>query len=231
MPVSDGPVLAARALVVGYGGAPVCAPVDLELAGGDLVAVIGPNGSGKSTVLRTVLGMLEPRGGTLAVRGRPVDERDREFRAAVAGVIDADAFFPALTVREHLVLTARGHGVPRAGAVVDELLERFGISDQGGAFPETLSSGQRRRVLLAAGFARPRDLLVLDEPEQRLDSRMRAELSTMLVDEARSGVAVLFATHDPVLLRRTGARALLVGEDSCPVLDTGDALAVLEQEL
>ncbi|WP_265523269.1 DUF6297 family protein [Oerskovia flava] len=192
----DAPVLQAVSLRVGYGDVQVCAPVDLSLAAGELLAVVGPNGSGKSTLLRALLGLLEPLGGRVTAFGREVDERQPAFRARVAGVLDDDAYFPALTVREHLVLTARGHGVPRAGAVVDGLLDRFGLSDHAHAIPTSLSSGQRRRLLLAAGFARPRELLVLDEPEQRLDPAMRTDLARLLVDEARSGVAVLFATHD-----------------------------------
>jgi len=220
---SPAPVLEARGLRVGYADVAVCAPVDLTVAPGDLVVVIGANGSGKSTLLRTVLGLQAPLGGVVRAFGRDVDERERDFRARVAGVLDDDAFFPALTVREHLVLVARGHGVARAGAVVDALLDRFGIADQAGALPSALSSGQRRRFLLASGFARPRELLVLDEPEQRLDPGMRERLAGLLVDDARDGVAVVLATHDPDLVARTGARGLLVGEDACVALDPADA--------
>ncbi|WP_036966400.1 ABC transporter ATP-binding protein, partial [Promicromonospora kroppenstedtii] len=147
-------------LVVGYGGNAVCAPVNLTLGAGDIVAVIGANGTGKSTLLRTVLGLQEPLSGKASAFGRLVDERERRFRARVAGVLDDDAFFPGVTVREHLVLTARGHGVPDAGAVVDQVLDHVGITRHGRAMPHTLSSGQRRRFLLASALVRPRDLLV-----------------------------------------------------------------------
>lgn len=213
-------------LVVGYGDVPVCAPLDLTLRAGEILAVIGANGSGKSTVLRTVLGLLAPVDGTVSVLGREVDERDRSFRAGVAGVLDADAYFPGLTTREHLVLTARGFGVPEAGSVVDEVLETFGITHQADTVPEALSSGQRRRLLLATGFVRPRELLVLDEPEQRLDVRMRRTLAVLLREETARGGAVLYATHDETLLRETGSPALLVTEEECRLL-APDAAAEL----
>src|SRR5690606_36640246 len=107
-------------LVVGYGGNAVCPAVTLSVGPGDVVAVIGTNGTGKSTLLRTVLGLQEPLSGTVRAFGRSVDERERDFRRRVAGVLDDDAFFPGVTVREHLVLTARGHGVRDAGVRSEE---------------------------------------------------------------------------------------------------------------
>jgi ABC-2 type transport system ATP-binding protein len=224
--------LAVRAdsLLVGYGGAPVCAPVTFDLAAGSALALVGPNGSGKSTVLRAVLGLLVPADGVLEVLGRAVDERERAFRAQVAGVLDDDAWFPALTVAEHLLLTARGHGVPDADDVVAALLEDFGLTDHADVLPVTLSSGQRRRLLLAAGFARPRRLLVLDEPEQRLDHRMRSALARRLRAETAAGGAVLLATHDPELLAAVADAAVLVGEDASPVLDVHAAVRAIRAE-
>ncbi|GIG27604.1 ABC transporter ATP-binding protein [Cellulomonas marina] len=212
------PVVSAQDLLVGYGGAPVCAPVTFALHPGRAVALVGANGSGKSTVLRAVVGLLTPAGGTLRVLGAPVDERSVETRRQVSAVLDDDAWFPALTVAEHLFLTARGHGVRGAQDLVAELLAEFGLTEHAAALPVALSSGQRRRLLLAAGLVRPRSLLVLDEPEQRLDVRMRTRLAERLVAEKRAGGAVLLATHDPVLLRAVADRAVLVADDETRVL-------------
>jgi len=89
--------------------------------------------------------------------------------------------------------------------------------------PTALSSGQRRRLLLAAGFVRPRTLLVLDEPEQRLDLRMRQALAERLVAEKEAGGAVLFATHDAELVRTVADRAVYVDDDSSPLLGADEA--------
>ncbi len=224
------PAVEAESLLVGYGGAPVCAPVTFDLDPGSALALLGPNGSGKSTLLRAVHGLLTPADGVQPLLGREVDERERAFRAQVAGVLDDDAWFPALTVAEHLTLTARGHGVPDADDVVAGLLEDFGLADHADVLPLTLSSGQRRRLLLAAGFARPRRLLVLDEPEQRLDQRMRSALADRLRAETRSGGAVLLATHDPELLAAVADAAVLVGEDESPLLDVPAAVQAIRAE-
>lgn len=227
--MSDAPVVLAQDLLVGYGGEPVCAPVSFTLEAGSVVALVGPNGSGKSTILRAVLGLLEPAAGTLEVFGAEVDEREVAFRARVSAVLDDDAYFPALTVAEHLFLTARGHGVQDARTLVEEILDEFGLGAHGTALPVTLSSGQRRRLLLAAGFVRPRALLVLDEPEQRLDRRMQLALADRLLAEKDTGGAVLVATHDPDLLRAVADTAVLVGDEASRVLSAEDAAAHIER--
>jgi len=228
--VSATPVVRVDDLVLSYGGEPVCAPVSFTLAAGRALALVGANGSGKSTVLRAVLGLLEPVSGSLKVLGRDVDEREESFRAHVSSVLDDDAYFPALTVAEHLILTARGHGVARPGDVVAELLEDFGLTDHANVLPVALSSGQRRRLLLAAGFVRPRQLLVLDEPEQRLDQRMRAALADRLRAETAAGGAVLLATHDPELLESVANLAVLVGDDRSVRLSVADAARAIRAE-
>ena len=222
------PLLRTRALVVGY-GLPVCPPVDLDVRPGDVVAVVGANGTGKSTLLRTVTGQLEALGGRAELLGAPVDERSVEVRAAVARDLGDDAFFPALTVREHLLLTCYGHGVPEADAVVDQLLEEFGLQDRADALPTALSSGQRRRLLLAAAFARPRSLLVLDEPEQRLDAGMRDHLTRRLLQERDAGGAVLLATHDPAVVAGAATSVVLLSETDVRTLDAAAGAAAIAE--
>lgn len=221
------PLVHARRLQVGYSGEAVCAPVDLVVRPGEVVALIGPNGAGKSTVLRAVLGLLEPMAGELTVLGGPVDERSASFRARIAGVLDDDAWFPGLTTREHLLLTAAGHGVTNTSTTVDAIQETFGLTSQQHVIPSALSSGQRRRLLLAAAFVRPRDLLVLDEPEQRLDTGMRAALAALLNAEVKAGAGVLIATHDPGLVTALGADAVVVDEKKCYRVRSAEAVKVM----
>ncbi|WP_324651286.1 ABC transporter ATP-binding protein [Georgenia sp. H159] len=223
----DEPLLRVRGLSVGYGEDPVCAPIDLELRAGEAVAVIGANGTGKSTFLRTVLGLQEPLGGQAELFGARPDPRSGDLRASVASVLGDDAFFSALTVTEHLLLTALGHRVPDARDLVAGLVEDFGLEDRADALPTALSSGQRRRVLLAAAFVRPRSLLVLDEPEQRLDAGMRNRLADMLVEEREDGGAVLVASHDPILVERATTRVLLLHDDGVTTLDPSAGAAAI----
>ncbi|TNU74002.1 ABC transporter ATP-binding protein [Miniimonas arenae] len=224
------PALRSQGLLVGYGesaATAVCPPIDVSVPPGAGLAVVGANGSGKSTFLRAVVGLLAPLGGKVEVFGREVDEREAEFRSAVATVMDEDAAFPALTVREHLLLLARGHGVAKASDLVTELVDEFGLGERQRAMPAALSSGQRRRMLLAAAFVRPRKLLVLDEPEQRLDAGMRDRLVTRLRAERAAGVTVVMATHDPALVG-AASHALLLTESSVRSTKPAQALAFIE---
>src|SRR3954451_3690274 len=124
------PLLHAEGLLVGYGEHPVAPPVDLALGPGRALGLVGANGAGKSTLLQTLTGLLEPLGGAVGFAGGPVDERQAAFRRDVATVLDDDAFFPSLTGREHLLLTARGHGVRYADEVVDAEVAEFGLADR-----------------------------------------------------------------------------------------------------
>ncbi|HRA04214.1 MAG TPA: AAA family ATPase, partial [Arachnia sp.] len=92
--------------------------------------------------------------------------------------------------------------------LVDEVLEEVQLVPQAGQLPSTLSSGQRRRLALATAFVRPRQLLVLDEPEQRLDVEGVAWLGERLKAELAGGLAIVLASHEPSLLQAIGAREL-----------------------
>lgn len=222
------PLVTARALSVGYGGASVCPPIDLELHPGEALAVVGANGTGKSTLLRTLLGQQVALGGQLSLLGEKPDPRRADARAAIAAVLGEDAFFPGLTVSEHLLLTALGHGLPEARSVVAELVADFGLADRADALPSALSSGQRRRALLAAAFVRPRSLLVLDEPEQRLDSGMRNRLTELLAAEREAGGGVLFASHDAVVVRGAATSVLLIDDDGVRIVDPPTGAAAID---
>jgi ABC-type multidrug transport system ATPase subunit len=211
-------LLVAEDLSVGHGGAPVCAPVTVAVPAGTALALVGPNGAGKSTVLQTLVGLLPPLGGTVHFEGRPVDEREAPFRRAVATVLDDDAFFPSLTGEEHLLLTARGHGVADPAAVVAAEVAAFGLQERAGALPSALSSGQRRRLALAAALVRPARLLVLDEPERRLDAPMRRLLAARLADVVATGTAVVFASHDAGFVDALADRVLVVDDDVCSIV-------------
>ncbi|WP_369053989.1 ABC transporter ATP-binding protein [Kineococcus terrestris] len=233
---ASGPLLSLRELSVGWSAEPVCAPVTVDVAPGEAVCLVGANGAGKSTVLRAVAGLLEPLAGQVLLQGQPVDERSASFRRRVACVFDEDAWFAELSVAEHLELVARGHGVRDVAAVVDAELAAQRLTGAADQLPVSLSSGQKRRLLLAAALVRPRALLLLDEPEQRLDPPGRAALLERLRAERDAGTALLVATHDTVLLRGLADRAVVVddaadagdgGPAGCRVVDAEEAARVV----
>ncbi|THJ68037.1 ABC transporter ATP-binding protein [Arthrobacter echini] len=207
-----GEALEADRLLVGYAGRPVCGEVSFRMMPGEVLAVVGFNGAGKSTVARTVAGRQEPLAGELRVLGLPVMPDSAGFRRQVAVLFDEDVFFPSLTIREHLLLVARGHSLGSPEEAVDAELGFFGLEDKAGVVPDVVSSGQRRRLLLAAAFIRPSSLLILDEPEQRLDPVMREGLAERIRQRADAGTAVVLVTHDPRLLVQAATACLVIDE-------------------
>src|SRR6185312_16560386 len=149
--------------------------------------------------------------GTVEVCGNPMSEASPEIRRNVATVIDDLDFFPDLSVVEHLDLLARAHGLTDPDAMVDEVLEEVQLVPQSGQLPGTLSSGQRRRLALATAFVRPRKLLIMDEPEQRLDTEGVAWLANRLKHERAQGLAIVFASHEPALVDTVATRIIQLG--------------------
>ncbi|MFI6260229.1 ATP-binding cassette domain-containing protein [Micromonospora zamorensis] len=190
--------LSVRGLSRNFGNLVVLDDVSFTLAAGRIAVVLGPNGSGKTTLLRCVVGADRPDAGEVRVQGRRADETDPQVRALVAAALDDIDFFPDLSVVEHLELVAYAHGGD--AEPVEEVLAELGLEPARDQLPVTLSSGQRRRLALASCFVRPRRVLILDEPEQRLDVRGRQWLAERLLRERAAGTAVLLASHDPELI-------------------------------
>ncbi|OIV37635.1 phosphonate metabolism protein PhnK [Mangrovactinospora gilvigrisea] len=226
-PKAPAPLLRLHRISRTYGDREALLPLSLDLPAGRCVALYGHNGSGKSTMLRIASGRDKPTTGTVEFDGRPMDEDDPEVRARVAVVGDTVACYPDLTVREHLELVTVAHGVADAAGWIDQVLEDRRLADHGDALPSSLSSGQMQSLLLAAALVRPRDLLVLDEPEQRLDPGARRRLAELLVGEKEDGVAVLLATHHPELAEEVADRMIAL-EDGRVIAD-GKPAAVLAQ--
>ena len=208
---AGGRMLRVDGLTRGFSGLLVLHQLSFELAAGEGAAVIGPNGSGKTTLLRCIVGTDLPDEGRVTLNGFPVRETSPDTRAAMASVLDDVDFFPDLSVSEHLSLFAFTHGQPAAESTVEQVLTELGLTGQRDQLPATLSSGQRRRLALASCFVRPRRLLVLDEPEQRLDGDGRKWLATKLNAEKAAGTAVLMASHDQELIEAVADLYIEVG--------------------
>ncbi|GAA4530459.1 ABC transporter ATP-binding protein [Brachybacterium paraconglomeratum] len=170
--------------------------------GGEILALTGANGSGKTTLLRVLAGLLEPTAGTVRIAGRSPDDRDRTFRTALGALIGPPQTARDLTVAEHLQFIAATWGTPAAAGAeqAQALLEELAITPLGRRFPHELSSGQSQLVSLALTFARPARVLLLDEPEQRLDADRLELVITAIRARAEAGAAVVLATHHPRLL-------------------------------
>jgi iron(III) transport system ATP-binding protein len=201
---------------VGKSFGPVRAVVDLDLevARGEIVALIGPSGCGKTTTLRLVAGLEQPDTGVIEIGGRDctsVPPEDRE----VGFVFQDYALFPHLDVASNIAFGL--HRLPSAERQdrVREVLATVGLESKAGHGPAQLSGGQQQRVALARALApRPR-LLLLDEPFSNLDPQLRRRVRHEVLAIIRSsGAAALWVTHD----HDEG----LVVADRVAVMDTGE---------
>jgi ABC-2 type transport system ATP-binding protein len=123
----------------------------------------------------------------------------------VVTTVEPPTWYSGLTTREHVELVCRAHGQDPAEAGLDEALERFGLAGHADAIPPSMSSGQKQRLTLALALIRPSSLLILDEPEQRLDPEGRASVAELLAAYRKSGGTVLMASHDDVFAAAAGA--------------------------
>lgn len=199
---ADPPALEIAGLHVDLGGRAVLDGVDLAVRRGELVGLIGPNGAGKTTLVRSVLGLLRPRAGTVRVDGRVA----RPGRAGLGYVPQRTEFawdFPISV--EQVVLTglAARHGLLRRPGVdawraVDRALRLVRMDDLRERPVGELSGGQRQRVLVARALVLDPGVLLLDEPFTGLDIPTQDTLLELFTDLARQQRAVLMTTHDIV---------------------------------
>lgn len=185
-------------------------PVSVTAAPGECVVLRGRNGSGKTTLLQLLAGLLEPTTGSVTIGGRPADERDRSVRAAVAALIGTPTTYRDLTLMDHLVLVHSTWGGDPASAEQHgtSLLGRLGIGALDDRFPHELSSGQEQLFRLALTFGRPSTVLLLDEPEQRLDPDRRAAVADLIAERTSHGSTVVMASHDPALTAALASRVV-----------------------
>ncbi|MCX4689250.1 amino acid ABC transporter ATP-binding protein [Kitasatospora purpeofusca] len=219
------PVLRLEAVRKTFGdGRVVLADVHLSVPEHSVTALIGASGSGKSTLLRCVNLLDRIDDGAVFLDGAEItDPRVDEgaVRRRIGVVFQAYNLFPHLTVLENVTLAPRRvHGVPRAEAEARalELLERLGLADRAGAYPDRLSGGQQQRVAIVRALATGPRLLLLDEITAALDPELVGEVLSVVRDLKERGMTMLLATHEMGFARE-------VADQVC-FLDGG---AVLEQ--
>jgi ABC-2 type transport system ATP-binding protein len=228
-PSQPPPLLSLHGVSRSYGERLALRPIDFALTAGRCVAIMGPNGSGKSTLLRIAAGRDAPTTGQVVYAGRGMSQDDLVVRTEIAVVGDMVSAYPDLTVREHLELVAVAHGAGRdRDELIDGALADCNLADHGGALPGSLSSGQLQALHLATMLVRPRRLMVLDEPEQRLDPARRRWLGELLHAEKQAGAAVLMATHHIELAAAAADHVLVLRDGELVAQGTPDtALAAL----
>jgi len=209
--MTDGLQLAIDGLYAAYDGNPVLHDVSLDVAAGEIVALLGPSGCGKTTLLRCIAGLEEPTAGRIVIgrrdvtagRGVPAEKR------RVGMVFQEGALFPHRTVVDNV-----GYGVAR-GRQRDERgaasLRLVGLEDKAQRMPGTLSGGEQQRVALARALAPEPGVMLLDEPFSSLDAGLRWQLR----GEVRR------------LLKQVGVTTILVTHDQEEALTFGDRVVVM----
>jgi len=197
------------------GAPPALADLSLDVAAGEVAAVMGPSGSGKSTLLNLIAGLDRPTSGTITVAGRRIDNLSESglarFRARHVGIIFQ--FFNLLddlTVQDNVLLPAQLAGASRrtARTRAGELLERMGIERHRDDYPARLSGGQRQRVAIARALVNSPDLLLADEPTGALDTATGLQIGRLLQELNADGQTLVLVTHDPALAERYAARTV-----------------------
>lgn len=199
------PVVSVRDLVVGFGDRLVLDGLSLDVRGGEILGVVGGSGAGKSVLLRTIIGLIPKRSGTIRVFGVSPDEVGENAWRAIErrwGVLfQQGALFSSLTARENIEFPMRQYLRLSERLMADLAmvkLEMVGLnSDDAGKFPAELSGGMTKRVGLARALALDPEIVFLDEPTSGLDPIAAAEFDALIRTLQRTlGITVFMVTHD-----------------------------------
>jgi iron complex transport system ATP-binding protein len=212
-------MLDVKTLAFGFPGRTVGHDVSFTLGAGEVLCVLGPNGGGKTTLFRTLLGLLEPHGGSIHIEGAALSSLSRgEIARRIGYVPQGHLAYFAFTVREFVLMGRTAHlGVFSAPGrkdqnVAERSLESLGIAPLAEKPVTEISGGERQLALVARALAQEPKLLVLDEPTASLDFGNQVRVLERIGALARSGIAILFSSHDPDHAFLCAQRALLLAE-------------------
>jgi iron(III) transport system ATP-binding protein len=227
-PVASSAALRLASVSKRFGHTRAVVGVDLEVADGELLALVGPSGCGKSTLLRIVAGLTAADTGTVHIGEQLVDDGSRladpEHRD-VGLVFQEHALFPHMTVGDNLMFGLRGLTRDERRVRRDHWLEMIGLGGNASRYPHELSGGERQRVALARALAPHPRLMLLDEPFASLDPNRRAQIRTDVVRLLRdTGTAAVFVTHDQQEAMAVGDRVAVMRHGAIEQLDTPSAV-------
>ena len=226
-------LLVADKLELGYGDAVVCRDLSLEVAEGEIVALIGANGAGKSTTLRAVAGALQPRAGSIQFRGKDVTRLPSHERVdlGIALVPEGRHVFPFLTVRENLELG--GFKFRRDAAKMRRLIEEMfamfpRLKERASQNAGTLSGGEQQMLVLARAMMSQPQLLCLDEPSLGLAPMVISEIFRTVRSINAAGVSVLLVEQNARYALETAGRGYVLQAGS--IVASGACAALREDD-
>lgn len=204
-------------LTVGYGHHEVLRDVAFAVDGAQTVLVVGPNGAGKSTLLRTLAGVQQPLKGAVLIDSQDIFRLNDAKRSRLISIVTTDiASAGAFTVRQLVALGRQPHTgwlgrlSDEDKQVVDNMIERVGLSHKSEKFISDLSDGERQKAMIARALAQQTPLILLDEPTSFLDVAARIEVMTLIRDISKTGVTSLISSHDIASAMSVATKVLLV---------------------
>lgn len=213
--MSDMATIEARGIHAYYDTSHVLHGIDLTVGRGEIVSLMGRNGMGKTTTLRTLLGLIRPRHGTVLVRGRDMTgaPTHQVALAGIAMVPEGGGIFPKLTVYENLTMAARPGRDQRAGWTFEHILELFPrLSERLRHMGANLSGGERQMLAIGRALMTNPDMLILDEATEGLAPLIRQEIWATIRQLRSRGVAVLVVDKDIETLSTIADRCVIIAK-------------------
>jgi phospholipid/cholesterol/gamma-HCH transport system ATP-binding protein len=202
---SQNPAISVRDLTVGFGTKTVLDGLSLDVRRGEILGLVGASGGGKSVLLRTIIGLIPPREGHIAIMGAETDYGDNAAMQDIGrhwGILfQQGALFSSLTVQQNVQFPMR-ENLELSQTLLDELatakLEMVGLSpDDGSKFPSELSGGMTKRAALARALALDPEIVFLDEPTSGLDPISASDFDELISTLQQTlGLTVFMVTHD-----------------------------------
>ena len=214
-------------LTKNFKGVDVLKGITTQINHGDVLCVIGPSGSGKSTFLRCLNLLETPSGGKIFFDGEDLTDKKvnlNRHRQKMGMVFQQFNLFPHMTVLDNLTcapLMLKKATREQAEAKAMELLERVGLADRAGAYPNQLSGGQKQRVALVRALCMEPDVMLFDEPTSALDPEMVGEVLDVMKNLAHQGMTMVVVTHEMGFAREVSNRVMflddgLIAEEGTP---------------
>lgn len=209
-----------------FGSFTAISNIDLDVASGELVALLGPSGCGKTTTLRMIAGLEIPTAGEICFDGKDVSEIPVQDRN-VGMVFQRYALFPHMSVEKNVLfgLNVRGVDKTEAAERLEEILEVVQLQQFRHRFPAQLSGGQMQRVAIARTLITNPSVLMMDEPLANLDTKLRGEMRRFIRDlQQRLGITTIFVTHDQIEAMELADRVAVIFGGHLAQFDTPDML-------
>ena len=190
----------------------------IDIARGEVVAIIGPSGSGKSTLLRSLNLLEQPTSGEILFDGVNLADKSVDInlhRQKMGMVFQHFNLFPHKTVLQNITMapvTLKKKTPEQAQQQAEELLERIGLADKANEYPNMLSGGQKQRIAIVRALAMDPEVMLFDEPTSALDPEMVGEVLDLMRDLAKEGMTMAVVTHEMGFAREVADRVVFMAD-------------------